>query len=66
MNPGESLVRKEARKRDQQLKPETRWQWIQEAIIWTDAQRPISRATPEACKTNERKHLGKSDISFKG
>ncbi|HMP74281.1 MAG TPA: hypothetical protein PKE55_13560 [Kiritimatiellia bacterium] len=57
MNPETTLVQHEARKRDHQLTPEQRWTLIRQAIAWTDAQRPLSRATPAACKANEAKHL---------
>lgn len=56
MNHHASLVQEESKKRDRQLKPEDCWKLIQQAIIWTDAQRPLSRATPQACKANEAKH----------
>lgn len=58
MNSNDPLVQREASKRDRQLTPEARWTLIQQAIAWTDAQRPTPRATPAACKANEAKHLG--------
>ena len=61
MQPDPELVRYEAAKRDRQLDPAARWRLVQEAIAWTDAQRPVSRASPAACKANEAKHLGRAD-----
>jgi hypothetical protein len=62
MNQLDSLVQREAQKRDRVLGPEDRWRWIEQAIAWSDTQRPVSRATPAACKANEAKHLGPTAI----
>ena len=61
MNLHASLVQEESKRRDRQLSPKDRWSLIQQAIVWTDAQRPLSRATPQACKANEAKHQSSSD-----
>jgi len=57
MKKTESIVTLETKKRERMLSTKDRWALIQQAIAWTDAQRPISRATPAACKANEAKHL---------
>ncbi len=57
LNSLNSLARSESIKRDRILGPEARWKLIQQAIACTDSLRPISRATPAACKMNEAKHL---------
>lgn len=52
-----NLVQKEEEKRRRMLTPEEEWKFIQAAIKFADAQQPVSRCSPQACKENERRLL---------
>ena len=52
-----TLTEREEEKRNRCLSDADRWRLIQAAIDWADAQRPVPRNSPAACKEKERRIL---------
>ncbi len=52
--PPDDLVLRELEKRERAWTPAARWQAIQEAIRWAEAQATVKRNSPAACIASER------------
>jgi hypothetical protein len=54
-----TLKRREERKRERHWDPALRWKVIQDTITWAEAQAPLPRNSPQRCRAEEARKLGR-------